>query len=86
MSIVSASQFTLARTRKELVTAFKNNDWQAVKEVDQLLAHNLNHAFDDKHRDTKALIDELEKIVCLYSEMVARLPMQASKMASPQQD
>lgn len=86
MSVFSASQFSLARARKDLNNAFKNNDWQKIKDVDQLLAQTLNSAFDDSNRDTKALISELEKIIVLYSEMVACLPIQANKLARPSTD
>lgn len=83
MKLVTASQFALARTRKQLKAAFKNNDWQAVRDVDQILVHSLNDAFDDTNRDTRALIEELEKIVGLYGEMVARLPVDSERMANP---
>lgn len=86
MKLVSATQFALARTRKQLLDAYKSNDWKAVRDVDQLLAHNLNEAFDDKNRDTRALIDELEKIVGLYGEMVSQLPIDAAKLATPSKD
>lgn len=86
MSVVSASQFALSRTRKELNNAFKNSDWKAIKDVDKTLSNNLNEAFDDKDRDTRLLIDELEKIVQLYGEMVSNLPDTVEKIAKPQDE
>lgn len=81
MSVVSASQFALSRARRDLKNAFSNNDWQSIKDVDKILSHTLNNAFDDANRDTKSLVDELEKIVSLYSEMVSALPNQTEQMA-----
>lgn len=82
MSVVSASQFALARTRRSMLKAFRQKNWEAIKTCDRDLAANLNNAFDDSNRDTRALIDELEKIIGLYAEMVANLPADASDRAS----
>ncbi|ABD81455.1 hypothetical protein [Saccharophagus degradans] len=83
MNLVTASQFSLARTRKQLQEAFKSKDWQTIRDVDRLLAQSLNEAFDDSNRDTRALIEELERIVSIYGEMVACLPAHAGKLAGP---
>lgn len=39
MNLVTASQFSLARTRKQLQEAFKSKDWQTIRDVDLSLIH-----------------------------------------------
>ena len=73
MSVVNASQFALIRARKELEKAHKQDDWHEVRRWDQELGAFLDKAFDDENRDTKALINELEKILATYSEVVSNL-------------
>lgn len=74
MSIVPVSHLSLVRTRREMEKSFSNADWEAVKDWDQLLAFQLNQAFDDPARDHKMLVGELEKVLALYSDMVRSLP------------
>ena len=74
MSVVNASQFSLMRARKELQKAFQEGDWRAVRQWDLRIGECLNQAFDDDSRDTKALIDELEKILSTYGKMVSSMP------------
>lgn len=76
MSIIVASQFALKRARKQLENAFRQGNWQAVRESDIELGKLLNKACDEKSRDTRALISELESILTLYADMVAVLPEQ----------
>lgn len=76
MSIVVASQFALKRARRQLENAFKQGNWQAVRESDIELGRLLNKAFDEKSLDTRALVSELEIILTLYADMVATLPEQ----------
>lgn len=76
MSIVVASQFALKRARKQLENAFRQGNWQAVRESDIELGKLLNKAFDEKNRDTRTLVSELETILALYADMVALLPEQ----------
>jgi len=86
MSITTASQFALSRTRKDMDSAFKDQNWDAIKHTDKQLTDNLNAAFDDDDRDIKSLIDELEKIVILYGNMVASLPSSAQECISTRSD
>ncbi|MBC6904739.1 hypothetical protein DWB84_04570 [Saccharophagus sp. K07] len=74
MSLVSLSHLSLVRTRREMEKSFVNQDWDAVKDWDQLLAQQLTQAFDDPNHDPKMLVGEMEKILALYSDMVRRLP------------
>jgi hypothetical protein len=74
MSVVPVSHLSLVRTRREMEKSFFNADWEAVKDWDQLLAFQLNTAFDDPARDHKMLVGELEKVLALYSDMVRSLP------------
>jgi hypothetical protein len=74
MNIVPVSQLNLARARREMEKSYNSGDWQAVQGWDQLVAQELNQAFDDPARDHKMLASELEKILSLYSQMMHRLP------------
>ncbi len=76
MSIVVASQFALKRARRQLETSFRQGNWQAVRENDIELGRLLNKAFDEKGRNTRALVSELENILALYADMVSVLPEQ----------
>ncbi len=74
MSVVSMSHLNLLRARKQMEKAFNDCDWDAVKEWDVLLTHQLNQAFDDPTRDNQLLVEELESILGLYAKMVSVLP------------
>ena len=74
MSVISGSHVNLVRARKALEKAFAERDWEALKETDILLGESLNEAFDDKHRNAYELVQEMEKILHTYSEMVMALP------------
>jgi len=74
MSIVPSSHVELARIRRELRKAFDVRGWDKIRALDQQLADRLNDAFDDELRDTRLLIKELEKILHIYSLVVAELP------------
>lgn len=76
MSIVAASQFALKRARKQLENAFRQGNWQAVRESDIELGKLLHQACDEKSRDTRGLVAELETILSLYASLVAALPEQ----------
>lgn len=78
MSVVSISHLNLLRARKQMEKAFQQNDWDAVKEWDVLLTHQLTQAFDDPARDNRLLVDELEHILGLYAKMVSVLPEAAT--------
>jgi len=81
MSVVSASYFSLIRTRKSLQLAFKHENWDEVRACDRLLGESLNAAFEDDNRDTSALIEELERVLNLYATIVASLPEQAENLS-----
>lgn len=74
MSVVPVSPLSLIRTRRAMEKSFSNADWDSVKDWDQLLAFQLNQAFDDPARDHKMLVGELEKVLALYSDMMRSLP------------
>ena len=76
MSVVVASQFALKRARRNLERAYQQGNWLAVRQSDVELGKLLNSALDDKSRDTKALVEELENILALYADMVSMLPEQ----------
>lgn len=71
MAVVSSSQFALVRARREMVQAYQQCDWVAVKTWDTELGRILNEAFNDDHRDTRALLNELEKTLRVYKSIVA---------------
>lgn len=74
MNVIPTSHMALVRARKNMEEAFVRSDWNAVKEWDALLSHQLNQAFDDDRRDHSLLVGELEKILGLYSSMTRCLP------------
>lgn len=74
MSVISAAHLNLVRARREMQNAFKQQDWEAVKDWDQLLSVQLSHAFDDPQRDHNLLVSELQKVLALYGQMVHALP------------
>ncbi|SMF36356.1 hypothetical protein SAMN02745866_02332 [Alteromonadaceae bacterium Bs31] len=76
MSVIPASFTSLVRTRRSLEKAYQSGDWESVREVDVLLGDCLNRAFDDSDRDTTVLIEELEKVLRLYANIVSTLPVQ----------
>ncbi len=77
MSVIPASFTSLVRARRSLQKAHQSEDWDAVRELDVLLGESLNRAFDDSDRNTSALIEELEKVLHLYANIVSGLPVQA---------
>lgn len=74
MSVVSVSLFGLKRSRRALEKAFKAGDWAQVRRYDGLIAEQLNEAFNDSARDTRALIRELQLILKAYATIVEELP------------
>lgn len=74
MNLVPVSQLNLVRARREMEKSYLADDWEAVRDWDQLLGVQLTQAFDDPDRDHKRLVTELEKILSLYSQMVRSLP------------
>lgn len=83
MSVVTVSQMNLMRTRRQMREAFLAQDWDTVQQWDQLLAVQLNKAFDDPERDNTLLIKELEHILGLYADMVESLPDEVSAAWTP---
>lgn len=75
MSIVSSSHVDLVRARKKFKKAYQNGEWDDVRQKDRELSECLNIAFEDKERDAKALVDEVERILHVYSEVVSALPL-----------
>lgn len=74
MAVISATHLNLVRARREMQNAFKHQDWEAVKDWDQLLSVQLGHAFDDPQKDHSLLVSELQKVLALYGQMVHALP------------
>lgn len=77
MSVVSASYVELVRSRRALQRSFLDRNWDDVRKWDSLLGGHLNSAFDDDYRDTLALVEELEKVLKLYADIVAAVPEHA---------
>lgn len=82
MSVVSSSHVMLVRARKAMEKAFAERDWDALKETDKLLGECLNQAFDDEHRNTFELVQEMEKVLQAYAAMVEALPQGAEASLS----
>lgn len=83
MSVVAVSHMALSRARRELEKAYFANDWEKVRACDRQLSHQLNLAFSDEHRNTRALVEELERVLSLYARMVKQLPEEAAGKISP---
>lgn len=83
MSIVTASHLALVRARRQLEKAYIDNDWNAVRQWDRQIGEQLNSAFGDEHRDTRALVSELERVLGLYARMVKTLPVEVAARLSP---
>lgn len=79
MKLVSASLVNVKRARREMERAFVQGDWEAVKRWDALVGEGLDQAFDDPSRDNVSLVDELEKILGLYAQIVIGLPEQTAQ-------
>jgi len=79
MSLVSQSYLELVRARKNLHKASIDQDWAQLREADETLGDALNSAFDDDHRNPIDLVQEMERIVRLYAEIVESLPQDAAE-------
>ena len=79
MKLVSASLVNVKRARREMERAFTAGDWDGVKRWDGLVGEGLDKAFDDPSRDNVGLVDELEKILGLYAQIVIGLPEQTAE-------
>lgn len=78
MSVVAVSHIALVRARRELEKAWHTHDAEKIRVCDRQLGHQLNLAFTDEHRNTRALLKELEQVLALYAQMVTALPAQAA--------
>ena len=74
MSVVSQPHLELVRSRKALEKAYVSQDWISLKSVDTQHGSALNAAFEDDQRNTGELVHEMERILHLYTNIVASLP------------
>lgn len=74
MNVIPATHLTLIRARKSMEKAFKDGDWDAVKDQDVFLSAQLAQAFDDPERNHRMLADELSKVLGLYSRLTIEMP------------
>jgi hypothetical protein len=79
MNLVSATLVNVKRARREMERAFAVGDWESVKRWDTLVGEGLDKAFDDPSRDNVGLVDELEKVLGLYAQIVIGLPDQTAE-------
>ncbi|MFO1368763.1 MAG: hypothetical protein U1F46_07170 [Marinagarivorans sp.] len=79
MKLVSASLVNVKRARREMERAFAAGNWDGVKRWDTLVGQGLDAAFDDPDRDNKGLVEELEKVLGLYAQIVIGLPEQTAE-------
>ncbi|WP_188151679.1 hypothetical protein [Teredinibacter waterburyi] len=82
-SLVSVTHVALVRARRELDRAFEEGDWERVRYWDAQLGQRLNRAFEDEERDTNGLIEELERVLKLYAQIVSALPEHAISLSNP---
>jgi hypothetical protein len=83
MSVIAVSHVALARARRDLEKAYLAGDWDHVRLCDRQLGHQLNLAFADEHRNNRALVEELERVLGLYARMVTALPVEAAGRLLP---
>lgn len=79
MKLVSASLVNVKRARREMERAFVAGNWDGVKHWDALVGKGLDAAFDDPSRDNAGLVEELEKVLGLYAQIVIGLPEQTAQ-------
>lgn len=82
MSVISRSHFELVRARKALEQAFEEGDWVALRENDVLLGKQLDAAFVDDKRNTYELLQEMERVLKTYANLVSALPASAAESLS----
>lgn len=82
MAVIPSSHLSLCRARKELMTAFEQQNWGAVGALDTVLGQTLTQAAEDPQRDTAVLLSELGQILKLYRELVTGCQEQVSHLAS----
>lgn len=80
MTVISSSFFSLIRARKELEKAFQHGNWDEVKLWDKKLGENLNKAFEDDECNTRELVQELERILNVYANVVSGMPTKAMSL------
>jgi len=79
MKLVSASLVNVKRARREMERAFAAGNWDGVKHWDGQVGKGLDAAFDDPERDNAGLVEELEKVLGLYAQIVIGLPEQTAE-------
>lgn len=80
MTVISSSYFSLIRARKELEKAFQQGRWDDVKSWDIRLGVSLNKAFEDEQCNTAELVQELERILNTYANVVRGMPEKAMSL------
>ena len=70
MAVVPFSYFRLQRTRSGLSDAFASGDWASVRDYDLQLGKNLEEAYCDPRVASADLIDEMEKLLRIYEQLM----------------
>jgi len=83
MTVINSSFVSLVRVRKQLQKAYDEGNWDDVRHWDVALADLMNEAFDDEDRNTTALVDELQKVLNLYTKIVSELPENSAPKVAP---
>jgi len=81
MTVVSANVVALIRCRKMLEKAFQRKNWEHIRQWDISLGESLNAAFEEQPLDANTLIEELERVLSLYADIVAAVPAEADSLA-----
>lgn len=74
MCVIPATHVALTRARKTLSRAYQVANWHSVGESDELLSEVLSQAFDDPNRNQRYLMQEMEKILALYADIMRSHP------------
>ncbi len=70
MAVVPFSYFRLQRTRRGLSDAYQSGDWLAVRDYDRELGQSLEQAYADPRVDSAVLLDEMEKLLRIYEQLM----------------
>ncbi|MCY1305875.1 hypothetical protein D3C76_604830 [compost metagenome] len=68
---MSQAMQQLNETRAALAVALREQDWQAIAELDQACRAQVEQAMGDAGRDEQALRETMEQLLAMYGELLA---------------
>ena len=70
MAVIPISYFRLQRTRFGLTDAFVREDWGSVQDYDRQLGKVLEEAYCDPRVESAELLDEMERLLHIYEQLM----------------